>query len=83
MDRIIQMVIRMIIAQFMRKGVNAAMKAGGDAMSRRKARKTAQSDFIDQDPAITERRERHADERKGDEILYPTDRTTDDMQPRK
>lgn len=83
MDRIIQMVIRMIIAQVMRKGVNAAMKAGGDAMNRRKARKSAQNDFIDQDAAITERRQRHADERKGDEILYPTDSTTDDMQPRK
>lgn len=83
MDRIIQMVIRMIIAQVMRKGVNAAMKAGGDAMSRRKARRSERSDFIDQDPAITERRARHPDERKGDEILYPTDSTTDDMQPRK
>lgn len=83
MERIIQMVIRMIIAQVMRKGVSAAMKAGGDAMSRRKARKGAQSEFIDQDPAITERRERHSDERKGDEILYPTDSTTNDMQPRK
>jgi hypothetical protein len=83
MDRMIQMVIRMIMAQVMRKGVSAAMKAGGDAMSRHKARKGAQSDIVEQDPAIIERRERHSDERKGDEILYPTDGTTDDMQPRK
>ena len=83
MDRIIQMVIRTIIRQLTRKGMDAAMKAGGNAMNRRKARKAGGNDFIDQDPAITERRARHPDERKGDEILYPTDRTTDEMQPRK
>lgn len=83
MDRIIQMVIRTIIRQLTRKGMDAAMKAGGNAMNKRKARKGQRDDYIDQDPAVTERRRRHPDERRGDEILYPTDRSTEEMQPRK
>lgn len=84
MDRIIQMVIRTIIRQLTRKGMDTAMRAGSNAMNKRKARKgQSKNDFIEQDPAVTGRRRRHPDERKGDEILYPTDSATDDMQPRK
>lgn len=84
MDRIINMIIRQVIRQFVNRGVNAAMKAGGDAVDRRRSRKAQQrSEAAEPDPQISERRQRHPDERKGDEILYPTDSMTDDMQPRR
>ena len=80
MDRIINMVIRQVTRKLVGQGVNAAMKAGGKAMKRRGKRggePPATLDFVEP------RRRRHADERRGDEILYPTDDYTEDMQPRR
>ena len=69
----------------MRKGVGMAMGAGTKAWRNRKNRKAGpqQEASIDQDPAITNRRRLREDERKGDDILYPTDDFTEDMQPRR
>jgi hypothetical protein len=63
------------------KGVGKAFSAGNDAWRKRKDAKSR--DVIEQDPAITETRKRMPDERRGDEILYPTDEYTHSMQPRK
>ena len=84
-DRIINMVIRQLVNRAVRGGVNAAIKGGSEALANRKARKGAgrEADDIDQDPSVTERRRLHPDERKGDDVLYPTDDYTDGMQPRR
>ena len=63
------------------KGVGKAMSAGGEAWNKRRAAKKAET--IEQDAAVTATRKRLDDERKGDEILYPTDDLTQSMQPRK
>lgn len=63
------------------KGVDKAMSAGGDALNKRRERK--KNALIEQDPALTDVRKRMDDERKGDEVLYPTDDFTHNMQPRK
>ena len=85
MNGILNMIIRMVTRQLVSKGVNAAMGAGTKAWSNRKNRKAgpAQAANIDQDPSITGRRKLKEDERKGDDILYPTDDFTEDMQPRR
>ena len=84
MDRIFNMIVRMVMRQVMRKGAGMAMQAGQDAWNKRKARKTQSSvENIDQDPAVTNRRKLRDDERKGDDVLYPTDEFTEDMQPRR
>ena len=82
MDRMLQMIVNMVMRTLMRQGVNAAMKKGGEMWDKRQSRKAA-PDTLDQDPAVTDRRERHEDERRGDEIIYPTDKMTEHMQPRK
>ena len=85
-DRIINMVIRQVLRKVVGSGVNAAMKAGSDALSKRGKRKQSFVDNdrqIDQDPAQNERRRLHPDERKGDNVMYPTDDYTDGMQPRR
>ena len=85
-DRIINMVIRQVLRKVVGSGVNAAMKAGSDALSKRGKRKQGFVDDdrqIDQDPAENERRRLHPDERKGDNVMYPTDDYTDGMQPRR
>ncbi len=90
-DRIINMVIRQIVNRAVRSGVNAAMKGGSDLLAKRAKSKgvasrrgVAPEDAeIDQDASITQRRRLHPDERKGDNILYPTDDYTDGMQPRR
>ena len=48
-----------------------------------RAARTAAAPEIDQDPSVTQRRRLHADERRGDNVLYPTDDYTDGMQPRR
>lgn len=88
-DRIINMVIRQLVNRAVRGGVNAAIKGGGDMLSKRAQMKTSASrqameqEEVDQDPSVTERRRLHPDERKGDDVLYPTDDYTDGMQPRR
>ncbi|MEL7462455.1 MAG: hypothetical protein AAFN79_00190 [Pseudomonadota bacterium] len=85
-DRIINMVIRQVVRKLVGQGVNAAMKKGGEALSKRGQRKQSAVDEpleIEQSPADTSRRRLHPDERKGDEVLYPTDDYTDGMQPRR
>lgn len=90
MNQIVNMVIRQVTRQIVRKGVGAAMKAGGDAMARRKntgpaptAAVAPESPAAQKPAPIEVKRPRHADERKGDEVLYPTDEFTEDMQPRR
>ncbi len=85
MDRILNMIIRMVTQKLMRKGVGMAMGAGSKAWENRKDRKARgrQEREIEQDPAVTGRRKLKSDERKGDDILYPTDDFTEDMQPRR
>jgi len=85
MNQIINMIIRMVTRQLMRKGVGMAMGAGAKAWQNRKDRKAGpqREEDIDQDPAINNRRKLRDDERKGDDILYPTDDFTEDMQPRR
>ena len=85
-DRIINMVIRQVLRKVVGSGVNAAMKAGSDALSKRGKRKQGfvhDDRQIDQDPAENERRRLHPDERKGENVMYPTDDYTDGMQPRR
>ena len=85
-DRIINMVIRQVVNTLVRKGVSGAMKAGSNAMSKRGQRKQGfvQDDRqIDQDTAENQRRRLHPDERKGDNVMYPTYDDTDGMQPRR
>ncbi len=81
----LNMIIRMVTRILMRKGVDMAVGAGSKAWRDRKLRKagarTARE--LEQDPAITGRRKLKDDERAGDEILYPTDDFTEDMQPRR
>ena len=85
MNGILNMIIRMVTRTLMRKGVGMAMGAGEKAWENHKSRKArAQAeDELDQDPAITTRRKLKDDERKGDDVLYPTDDFTEDMQPRR
>ena len=85
MNQIVNMVIRMVMRTLMRKGVNMAVGAGTKAWADRKKRTAApqREDSIDQDPSITTRRKLKDDERKGDDVLYPTDDFTEDMQPRR
>ncbi len=85
MDRILNMIIRMITQKLMRKGVGMAMDAGSKAWESRKDRKAQGQPErdIEQDPAITDRRKLKFDEKKGDDVLYPTDDFTEDMQPRR
>lgn len=85
-DRIINMVIRRVVNTLVRKGMDGAMKAGSDAWSKRGQRRqgAAPDDReIEQDPAETQRRRLHPDERRGDDVMYPTDDYTDGMQPRR
>ena len=85
-DRIINQVIHQVIRRLVGSGVNAAMKAGSDAIANRGKRKQSFAEDqreIDQDPAQNERRRLHPDERKGDDVMYPTDDYTDGMQPRR
>lgn len=87
-DRIINMVIRQVVRKVVSGGVNAAMKKGGEALANRgkaKAKRgfTEETREIEQDPADSQRRQLHRDERKGDNVLYPTDDYTDGMQPRR
>ena len=85
MNQILNMVIRMVTRAPMRKGVNMAMGAGAKAWANRKNRRAGprRDASFDQDPAVTQRRKLKDDERKGDDILYPTDDFTEDMQPRR
>ena len=85
MDRIIQMIIRQITRRLMRKGVGMAMDAGTKAWNaRKKTRKAGKTvETIEQDPTLSQRRQLKPDERKGDDVLYPTDEYTEDMQPRR
>ncbi len=85
MNQILNMVVRMVTRRLMRKGVGMAMGAGAKAWEDRKSRKarSQQENQFDQDPAVTQRRKLKDDERKGDDILYPTDEFTEDMQPRR
>ncbi len=84
MDRILSMILRMVMRKVARKGVGMTLDAGGKAWNARKMRKAgAQSADIEQDPAVTARRKLHDDERRGDDILYPTDEFTEDLQPRR
>lgn len=87
MDRIISMIIRQVVRQLVGQGVRGAMRAGTKALARRGDRKAATpaaaDEQIDQDPSVTYRRRRHPDERRGDEVLYPTDDYTEGMQPRR
>ncbi len=85
MNQVLNMIIRMATRMVMRKGVGMAMGAGSKAWESRKSRKARASpeDEIEQDPAITGRRKLKEDERIGDDILYPTDDFTEDMQPRR
>lgn len=84
MDRIINMILRRLARQIIRSGLKGAAQTGARAFSRRAARRDpAAGEQIDQDPSVTYRRRRHPDERKGDEILYPTDDYTEGMQPRR
>ena len=84
-DRILNMIIRMITRKLMRKGVGMAMGAGSKAWENRKQRKVGarQEAELEQDPAVTQRRKLKSDEQKGDDVLYPTDDFTEDMQPRR
>ncbi len=63
------------------KGAGKAFSMGSEALRKRRERKAGP--VLDQDPAITGTRKRMSDERKGDEILFPTDDYTHNMQPRK
>lgn len=85
MNQILNMIIRMVTRRLMRKGVGMAMGAGAKAWENRKSRKvrTQPDSELEQDPAVTQRRKLRDDERKGDDILYPTDDFTEDMQPRR
>ena len=85
-DRIIQMVIRQVVRKVVGQGMNAAMKAGSNALAKRGRNKQGfaeDSRQIDQDPAENQRRRLHPDERKGDNVMYPTDDYTDGLQPRR
>ena len=85
-DRIINMVIRQVVRKLVGQGVNAAMKKGGEAIAKRGQRKQAVDEEgleNDQHPTDTARRSLHADERTGDDVLYPTDDYTEGMQPRR
>ena len=84
-DRILNMIIRMITRKQMRKGVGMAMGTGSKAWENRKQRKAGarQEAELEQDPAVTQRRKLKSDEQKGDDVLYPTDDFTEDMQPRR
>lgn len=81
MQRFLAMMLRRYALRFVmrtaRRGLNRAMTAGG------RRGEGFIKPTIDQDPAITSVRKRMSDERKGDEILYPTDDFTHNMQPRK
>ncbi|MEM7270977.1 MAG: hypothetical protein AAF401_17190 [Pseudomonadota bacterium] len=88
MERMITRMIQRMVMRFLmrsaKKGVMTAARKGAKAWEGRQSRKTAaQPQDIEQDPAVTGRRKRHEDERKGDEILYPVDEFTEDMQPRR
>lgn len=85
MNQIINMIIRTVMNMLVRKGIGAAMGAGTKAWQNRKSSKVAakRDDDLEQDPSVTARRKLKDDERKGDEVLYPTDEFTDDMQPRR
>lgn len=85
MDRIFNMIVRQLTRMAMRKGRRAAMGAAQEMLSKRAPRKRKAPptpETIEQAPADRPRR-RQADERPGDEILYPTDGLTEDMQPRR
>ncbi|MEM7525639.1 MAG: hypothetical protein AAF360_18150 [Pseudomonadota bacterium] len=94
----LNMIIRAVMRRLMRKAVSRsvdmAINGGRSMMKNRRAGETSGGETsggeasggggaIDQDPAVTGRRRRHADERRGDEILYPTDDYTEPMQPRR
>lgn len=81
----LNMIIRMATRMLMRKGVGMAVGAGTKAWQNRKARKAGPrpESELEQDPAVTSRRKLRDDERRGDDILYPTDDFTEDMQPRR
>lgn len=85
MNQILNMIIRTVTNMLVRKGIGAAMGAGSKAWQTRKSRKAGArpAGELEQDPAITGRRKLKDDEHKGDEVLYPTDDFTDDMQPRR
>lgn len=85
MNQILNMIIRTVMNMLVRKGVGAAMGAGTKAWENRKSTKVRArpEEGLEQDPSITSRRKLKDDERKGDEVLYPTDDFTDDMQPRR
>ena len=85
MNQILNMVVRMVMRKLMRKGVGMAVGAGTKAWENRKERKAGPraEDSFDQDPAVTQRRKLKDDERRGDDVLYPTDDFTEDMQPRR
>ena len=66
MERMITRMIQRMVTRFLmrsaKKGVVTAAKKGAEAWENRQSRKTASSPGeIDQDPAVTERRRRHAD----------------------
>ena len=81
-DRILNMMLRQLVRKAVNGGVRSAIKAGRGALDKRAAR-TAAAPEIEQDPSVTQRRRLHADERRGDNVLYPTDDYTDGMQPRR
>lgn len=85
MNQILNMIIRTVTNMLVRKGIGAAMGAGSKAWQKRQLRKAGahHKEDLEQDPAITGRRKLKDDERRGDEVLYPTDDFTDDMQPRR
>ncbi|MEM7545286.1 MAG: hypothetical protein AAF367_07105 [Pseudomonadota bacterium] len=80
MQRFVMMFLRRFAMRAARKGIGKALSAGSNMAQRKKAEGRP---VIDQAPTITASRRRFADERRGDEILYPTDDFTHDMQPRK
>ena len=82
---ILNMVIRLVARKLMRKGAGVAMDAGTKAWKNRKSRNAGprQEEEMEQDASITNRRKLKDDERKGDDVLYPTDDYTEDMQPRR
>ena len=90
-DRIVNMVIRQLVRKAVNGGVRSALGAGRRALDKRSAARAdrngaareADQTEIDQDAAISQRRRLHYDERKGDNVLYPTDEYTDGMQPRR
>lgn len=85
MNRFVTRMARRYAQRLAMKGVKLMIGKTGAYLSERRARKDDVAEFSPEREVDgeTPRRALHRDERRGDDILYPVDEFTEDMQPRR